>query len=163
MAEQKEQDSTRLDRLMLMDLFRLPFAQFQALSGNEARRLEETQWIGYSSFIGAVSDSINALYSNAFVSELIAQSSASFLQLQRFNRALASALFAGLLPATGTPTFEAIREVKKELAELRSEIRSAQTAVGRRDPQYLTSDREAHVESAQATRSALRNRTPAAA
>lgn len=163
MAEQKGQDSTRLERLTLLNLFREPFAQFQRLSGTEARKLEESPWLGYSDFVGAVSDSINAFYSNSLVSELIAQSSATFLQLQRFNRALANAVFAGWLPATSTPITEAIREVKKELAELRSEIRSAQTAGGRRDPQHLSLDREAQVESGHPARNPLRNRASAAA
>jgi hypothetical protein len=147
---------------MLMDLFRLPFARLLALSGTQAGNLKETPWIGYDTFVGAVSDSINAFYSNAFVSEMINQSFAGFLQLQRFNRALAGAALAGLVPATGMPTSKEVSEVRKELAELRSEIRSGQTVVGRRDL-HLSLDREGNVESAPATRNPQRNRTPAAA
>jgi len=164
MTDQKKRNSDRLDSVMLLDLFELPFAGLKLLSGSErGKELDATLWQAYDGLVGAVSDSINALYSNDFVSAMVARSFTGFLQWQRLSRALTGAVFAGLLPAMGLPTSNEIREVRKDLAEMRNEIRLAQPVVDRREHHHLSSDREAHVESAAAGRNPLRTRAPAAA
>src|SRR5271165_2940671 len=118
MTDQKKRNSDRLDSVMLLDLFELPFAGLKLLSGSErGKELDATLWQAYDGLVGAVSDSINALYSNDFVSAMVARSFTGFLQWQRLSRALTGAVVAGLLPAMGLPTSNEIREVRKDLAE----------------------------------------------
>jgi hypothetical protein len=164
MTYEKKRNSERLEGVMLLDLFELPFAGFRLSWGTlRGKESEESLRQAYDGLVGAVSDSINAWYSNDFVSEIVAQSFTGFLQWQRLSRAFTGAVFAGLLPAMGLPTSNEIREVRRDLAEMRNEIRFAQTLVDRREHHHLSLDREGHVESAPAGRNQLRTRTPAAA
>jgi hypothetical protein len=88
-------------------------------------KLSEVAWKAYDSIVGLANQTTNSVYANRQVAQVLGGSIDLMLRWQRFNSAVAGALFAAVWPAVGLPTGSEVSAVRADIRELRGELRAA--------------------------------------
>jgi hypothetical protein len=88
-------------------------------------KLSEVAWKAYDSIVGLANQTTNSVYGNRQVGQVLGTSIDLMLRWQRFNTAVAGALFAAVWPAVGLPTGSEVAAVRADIRGLREELRAA--------------------------------------
>jgi len=88
-------------------------------------KLSEVAWKAYDSIVGLANQTTNGVYGNRRVAQVLGTSIDLMLRWQRFNAAVAGALFAAIWPAVGLPTGSEVAAVRADIRGLREELREA--------------------------------------
>ncbi len=89
------------------------------------KELSELAWKAYDSIVGLANRTTNQVFSNQRVGQALGGSIDLMLRWQRFNHAVAGALFSALWPAVGLPTGSEVAAVRADIRGLREELRAA--------------------------------------
>ncbi len=88
-------------------------------------QLSEVAWKAYDSVVGLAKQTTNGVFSNAAVGQVLGTSIDLMLRWQRFNTAMAGAIFAAWWPAVGLPTGPEVAAVRADIRGLREQLRAA--------------------------------------
>jgi len=104
-----------------------PTAKVKRLIDSSAveAKLSEVAWKAYDSAVGLATQTTNQVLSNQRVGQVLGTSLDLMLRWQRFNSAVAGALFAAVWPAVGLPTGSEVAAVRADILGLRKELRAA--------------------------------------
>ena len=142
MAEKKSQSTEDLLTVYKTLFLDLPLAGTRwGLGMSKEKEVTETAWKGYDAWARLASASIDNLYRNPLVGDLLARSLEGILRWQRLSNALAGAFFAGLWQAVGLPKSAEVQALQAEVQALREELRSL-TAV----PPAQSKEREVFIK-----------------
>lgn len=87
--------------------------------------LNEVAWKAYDSVVGLAKQTTDGVFSNASVGEVLGGTIDLMLRWQRFNTAVAGALFGAFWPAVGLPTGPEVAAVRADIRGIREMIRAA--------------------------------------
>ena len=106
-------------------MFAAPFAGARCGRGiRKEQELAEVVWRGYDAWVRIASASIDELYRNPLLGDLVARSLDEVLRWQRLSAALVGAAFAGLWPAVGLPTAAAVEGLSEQLRSVDSHLKA---------------------------------------
>lgn len=129
MADNTDQRREDLLTMYKATLFDLPLAGARWGWGmGEEKEVVEAVWKGYDAGVRLASASIDDLYRDPAVGDLMARSIDGWLRWQRLSQAMAGAFFATLWPAVGLPTAAAVQALYEELRSVDTRL-NAQDAV----------------------------------
>jgi len=94
-------------------------------SASVETKLSEVAWKAYDSVVGLANQTTNRVFSNPSVGQVLGGSIDLMLRWQRFNTAVAGALFGAFWPAVGLPTGSEVAAVRADIRGLREELRAA--------------------------------------
>jgi uncharacterized protein YbjT (DUF2867 family) len=88
-------------------------------------KLSEVAWKTYDSIVGLAAQTTNRVLSNQGVGNVLGTSLDLMLRWQRFNSAVAGAMFSAVWPAVGLPTGSEVAAVRADIRGLREDLRAA--------------------------------------
>ncbi len=93
--------------------------------GRFDRQVHEVAWTAYDTVVGAANDVSNKLFVSPAVGNVLGGAIDIVLRLQRFNAAVAGALFGGLWSAVDLPMAADVEALRIEVGSMREELRDA--------------------------------------
>ena len=110
---------------MYQAMLAAPFAGARCGWGiRKEQELTEVAWRGYDAWVRIASASIDELYRNPLLGDLVARSLDEVLRWQRLSAALVGAAFVGLWPAVGLPTAAAVEALAEQLRSVDSHLKA---------------------------------------
>jgi hypothetical protein len=97
------------------------------------RQVHEVAWDAYDTTVGAANYVINRLFASPAAGNVLGGAIDTVLRWQRFNAAVAGALFAALWPAVGLPSASDVEAIRIDVRSMREELRDA---VAERDAKH---------------------------
>ncbi len=93
--------------------------------GRFDRQVHEVAWTAYDAVVGAANDVSNKLFVSPAVGNVLGGAIDIVLRLQRFNAAVAGALFGALWSAVDLPVAADVEALRIEVRSMREELRDA--------------------------------------
>jgi hypothetical protein len=110
-------------------MFELPTALVMDLGNADMKRVRQTAWTLYDSWIRLANDSSNALHADPSFGRLSGGLFETALLIQRTSTTIWSAILANLWPALELPTAQEVQRLRDNLAGLQAELQAARRAV----------------------------------
>lgn len=104
----------------------LPMAAANRAWGNgDESTFRRAGWKAYDAFVSLANETTNSMYADPLVGSLTGQTMEWTLQVRRMGSATASAFFGNLWPTVGLPTAGEVASLRREIATLHEELKSA--------------------------------------